>query len=760
MRVGTAGQLGIGFLLGFCLYTGSVQAGGPLAFNEAGGEPFFWLDNRAVYVVEQGDLSSAITNQDAAAAVRRAFKRWTDVPTADLQVVNLEDLPNGLSDRERELFKKDIAADDFALTQCSIAEIGTISLQRLLCDMFTACVDHINQVIQGDRAPDELNCPSPIIFDQDGSITARAFPTGVGVLGFSTPVSFSAPESSTQQFSMRRGGPVPAGLAPFGTGLFFRSRLTDTIRIESFRILQSFTVINGAFFGKDSPFDGDLLEYLEALLVHESGHFLGLGHTNGPNGDSAALNPPPGQVSAQPLPPLSPRAATLGPVDALFSAIRFLYVESMYPFFLSKESGTPEKDDQVALSTLYPCSAAAIASGKCQEDFFSQGSIAGNVFIPDTDSGQMTRAQGVLVTTRRIDDSSPDTALKEAVSQLSGSTFAPQRCWGPVFLDNNGNGIVDPGEPQVLSGCFGPCTVRDDPATPDVNEGRVACTQQIKNLDARFLFNGRCGWLNSTLSESRPTGVTAESHFELTGLAPGKYIVQAAPVLLGGFPSPVRTSFFTATPTIHSDTNRDFTLFANPQTGEFYNGLPTGCDTDTAGCGNETGNTADNPFAYTLIEVPASGRVNNVNIVLNTPTVRDTVFSDPGFDFCRLGDVDGNGSVDQGDIVAVGQAKAAFDQDPRSLAENRRADLNEDGGITFLDLDIIVDIVSLPDPFHGVISQEIKRGLAPFEAICAAAARDGCRIQAPVKTLQSDGTPSDEICLTAKEIGCQVIGCQ
>jgi hypothetical protein len=67
--------------------------------------------------------------------------------------------------------------------------------------------------------------------------------------------------------------------------------------------------------------------------------------------------------------------------------------------------------------------------------------------------------------------------------------------------------------------------------------------------------------------------------------------------------------------------------------------------------------------------------------------------------FCGLGDVDGNGGVDQNDIQAVAQAKAAFDRDPNALAGLPRADLNQDGRISFLDLDVITDIVSLPEPF-------------------------------------------------------------
>ena len=386
------------------------------------------------------------------------------------------------------------------------------------------------------------------------------------------------------------------------------------------------------------------------------------------------------------------------------------------------------------------------------------------------------------MTARKISEDSSETVVKDAVSQFTGATFAPQRCWGPVFLDgegdgnldNDGDGVVDSNNPQQFVGGFAVCTVHDDPTTPvdeALVEGRAVCDQEIKKLNPRYVFGfgatGRCGWQSSTVNDSRPLGERAESRFELKGLAPGKYIIQVAPTLVGGFSSPVRTSFRTApipsvfnsliptSPVIQTDDGRNLTLFPNPQFGEFYNGLMQGCDSeDGVGCGNELGSAADNPFAYTVIDLPAGGRVDNVNIVLNALATSDQLFADPGFNFCGLGDVDGNGGVEQNDIQAVAQAKAAFERDPNTLAGHPRADLNQDGRVSFLDLDVITDIVSLPDPFSQNASlPEQKRGLAPFAAICTAAKRDGCRFQAPVQTLQDDGTPSAEICVMAKTMG-------
>ncbi len=714
MSLESVGKWGSSFVLGLCMLTASAQAGGPIIFNEEDGQALPWLDSRAVYVVETGDLG-VIENTQTAAIVEQAFKRWTEVPTAELGVENLDTI---LSSEVLEPFKKDITAEDFTLSECTIPELGgTFQTESFLCELYAACI-----------AQDSVNCPSPVIFDQDGSITSLFFGQDSGVVGFSGPILLSTPGDS----------------------------------VEPFRILQALMVLNGAFFDQDpqnSPTDdplGDL--FLEALIVHEFGHFLGLGHSN-VNGDTALLNPAVTQTSVtlRVNPP-----ASLGPLDAL-TTIGTDEVETMYPILLRRDTdgvsslNTLEKDDEIALSTLYPCTAQALASGRCKESLATKGSISGRVFMPDIDKQQTMPAQGVLVTARRVDESLPEAVLKEAVSQLTGSTFAPLRCNGAIFIDgdndgepdNNGDGFLDDNNLLDLEGLFGSCS------TPD-QAGFLECESQLNNhfLGGGRFFLGQCGFTSLGFSDPRPTGQVQENRFELSGLSPGQYLVEAKPVFLGGFSSPVRTNFVGSTPSIRSDNNLDFAFFPNPQTGEFYNGLANGCGTNPTSCGQESADSSDNPFAYTLISVTAGGSVADVNIFLNTSTTRADILSDPGFDFCGLGDVDGNGEVDQGDILAVVKAKQAYDI---SAPFNHRADLNEDGSTTFIDIDIITDIVTNPRPLGD--SGEIKRGLAPFHAICTAAAQGGCRIQAPVETIGDDGNPRKEVCTTAAALGCQVSGC-
>ncbi len=98
-----------------------------------------------------------------------------------------------------------------------------------------------------------------------------------------------------------------------------------------------------------------------------------------------------------------------------------------------------------------------------------------------------------------------------------------------------------------------------------------------------------------------------------------------------------------------------FALFPNPQTGEFYNGPATGCGADITTCGEERAASTDNPFAYTQIDVTAGGRVDNVNILMNTS--EQEFLCDPGFQFCSIGDVNADNIVNDTKIYRGPQTK-------------------------------------------------------------------------------------------------------
>src|SRR5262245_39201912 len=106
---------------GLLLLAVPVHAGGSLAFNEADGQTLRWtaFDEqnrpifRAVFFVETGPLG-AVPNPVAADAARKAFQSWANVPTAALQI---DDLDTAAPDVIAP-FKKDVTAADFAPVQC------------------------------------------------------------------------------------------------------------------------------------------------------------------------------------------------------------------------------------------------------------------------------------------------------------------------------------------------------------------------------------------------------------------------------------------------------------------------------------------------------------------------------------------------------------------------------------------------------------------------------------------------------------------
>ena len=108
-------------------------------------------------------------------------------------------------------------------------------------------------------------------------------------------------------------------------------------------------------------------------------------------------------------------------------------------------------------------------------------------------------------------------------------------------------------------------------------------------LRVGYRFVGNCGFFRLGFGQPRVIGQDPqENAFALTGLTPGKYLIQALPVFQGGFSSPVRSTLGLipleisglASSGYHHRRQHLPAFFPNPQSGEFYNGPATGCGTD------------------------------------------------------------------------------------------------------------------------------------------------------------------------------------
>lgn len=165
----------------------------------------------------------------------------------------------------------------------------------------------------GSTAPLGSNA---IVYDADGAIFDTLFGVGTGVLGFASPTFFSDGSATVPL-----GSPVPAGA----------------------RIVEGLAFLNGKWIdGISDPGGGNPempLARFEAVIVHELGHFSGLDHT---------------QIHGLTYPAGSDISGTTTPY------------ETMLPFNFDATQATLGRDDEVAISALYPAPGFGTSTGRIE----------------------------------------------------------------------------------------------------------------------------------------------------------------------------------------------------------------------------------------------------------------------------------------------------------------------------------------------------------------------------------------------------------
>lgn len=194
-----------------------------------------------------------------------------------------------------------------------------------------------------------------VVFDADGSIFDALFGVGTGVVGFAGP-TFVSDGSTTVPI----GNPVPAGTKIIEAMAFFNGRFIDGVNDPA----------NGNYELSEGQYEG--------VVAHELGHFAGLDHTQ-----IHGIN---------------------GPPDS--DVYRTMPVETMFPFVLQGVAqNSLQRDDVVAISTLYPTASFLSSTGTVQ------GTVRDATGAP---------LSGIDVVVRNVDNDA------DAISCVSGATRNPE----------------------------------------------------------------------------------------------------------------------------------------------------------------------------------------------------------------------------------------------------------------------------------------------------------------------------------------------
>jgi uncharacterized repeat protein (TIGR01451 family) len=362
----------------------------------------------------------------------------------------------------------------------------------------------------GDRDADtvaEFNCigvtGNPVIFDNDGTITDALFGPGNSTLGFAGP----------------------AAQAVGGIAEFVAAR----------------AVLNGRFRDGNGANGESSVSEFEATLLHEFGHFLGLGHS---------------QINLNCLTAIQQGScASFG--DDTFG------LPTMFPVSiggLEESPGVaPERtlsDDDIAwVSRLYP-------DANFNTTF---GTLSGTVFFSDG----ATHAQGVNVIARRVDD--PGTpgineSRRNAVSVVSGYQYTENR--GQTITGDND--LSSPG--VTCSNSPSLCRGSRDPALRGTFDMAVLGGFNY-NLDVEAVHAAFVGGSN--------VGPFRTEQFPLPGASPGP--IQNVAVSAGGTAS-----------------NLNFTLTGTAATFDsFDSALVNDTIANATPIGNGTTSASISPFGQT-----------------------------------------------------------------------------------------------------------------------------------------------------------------